>query len=192
MASDKIDAILNYWFEGVNDEITIDKKALPFKKWFLKNQKVDEEIRERFESDLTKAADGEYKVWEESAKGRLALIILYDQFSRNMYRDTPRMYAYDALALDLTLRSIDQGQDQEVSLIQRTFVYMPLMHFEDSSLQQLSVKCFTDLVEESKAKAPINTHYYEGTLKYAQAHHDTVVEFGRFPHRDAILNRVIN
>lgn len=189
MVMDRIDIILNYWFEDVDDATSINKKVLPFKKWFIKDEKIDDEIREQFELDLTKAADGEYKDWEESAKGRLALIILYDQFSRNIYRDTPRMYAYDALALDLTLRSIDRGYDYELSLIQRTFVYMPLMHFEDPTLQQLSVKCFTDLVEESKTKAPINTHYYESTLKHAQAHHDTVIEFGRFPHRDAILNR---
>ncbi|MCK5180691.1 MAG: DUF924 family protein, partial [Candidatus Omnitrophica bacterium] len=104
---DKIDIILNYWFEGVNDATAIDKKALPFAKWFIKDKKLDEEIREQFESDLMKAADGEYKDWEGSAKGHLALILLYDQFSRNIYRDTPRMYAYDALALDLTLRTID-------------------------------------------------------------------------------------
>jgi len=180
---------LNYWFEGVNDSTLINKKALPFKKWFIKDKKVDEGIREQFEPDLTKAADGEHKDWEESAKGRLALIILYDQFSRNMYRDMPRMYAYDALALNLTLRTIDQRRDYELSLIQRVFLYMPLMHFEDPTLQQLSVRCFTNLVEESKAKTPDNTHYYEYTLKYAREHHDTVIRFGRFPHRDAILNR---
>ena len=188
---DKIDIILNYWFEGVNDATAIDKKALPFAKWFIKDKKLDEEIREQFESDLMKAADGEYKDWEGSAKGHLALILLYDQFSRNIYRDTPRMYADDALALDLTLRTIDQGWDQELSLIQRTFVYVPLMHFEDPTLQQLSVKYFTGLVELSKVKTSGNMHYYESTLKYAREHHDTVVRFGRFPHRDAILNRTI-
>ncbi|MCK4881905.1 MAG: DUF924 domain-containing protein [Candidatus Omnitrophica bacterium] len=186
---DKIDLILDYWFEGVSDATAIDKKSSPFKKWFIKDEQVDDEIRERFEADLTKAADGEYKDWEGSARGRLALILLYDQFSRNIYRDMPRMYAYDALALDLTLRSIDQQWDRELSLIQRTFLYMPLMHFEDPTLQQLSVKCFTGLVEESKAKIPANTHYYEYSLKYAKGHYDTVLQFGRFPHRDAILNR---
>jgi uncharacterized protein (DUF924 family) len=188
---DRTDIILNYWFEGVNDATAIDREALPFRKWFIKNQKVDEEIRERFEGDLMKAAEGEYKDWEQSAKGRLALILLYDQFSRNIYRSTPRMYAYDALALNLALKTVDQGWDNELPLIQRTFVYMPLMHFEDPTLQQLSVKCFTGLVQESKTKNPENTHYYEGTLKYAQEHRDTVVEFGRFPHRDAILNRLV-
>ncbi len=189
---DKTDIILDYWFESVNDTMAIDRKALPFKKWFIKDQRIDEEIRAQFEGDLTKAAEGEYKDLEGSAKGRLALVLLYDQFSRNIYRDTPRMYAYDALALDLTLRTVDQGWDHELPLIQRTFLYMPLMHFEDSTLQKLSVKCFTGLVEESKAKNPANTYYYEYTLKYAQEHHDTVIQFGRFPHRDTILNRSVD
>jgi len=186
---DRIDIILDYWFHGVDDTTAIDKNALPFKKWFKKDAKVDEEIRQQFESDLVKAAQGECKDWEDSAKGRLALILLYDQFSRNMYRDTERMYAYDALALELTLRTINQGGEQDLSLIQKTFLYMPLMHFEDPKLQQLSVECFKKLVEESKIKNPRNTHYYQYNLKYAQEHHDTVARFGRFPHRDAILKR---
>ena len=169
--------------------MTIDKKALPFKKWFTKDKKVDEEIRWQFELDLAKAADGEYKDWEGLTKGRLALILLYDQFSRNMYRDTERMYAYDALALELTLRTMGQKLEGGLSLIQRTFLYMPLMHFEDLKLQQLSVQCFAKLVEESKVKNPNNTHYYEYNLKYAREHCATVVQFGRFPHRDTILGR---
>jgi len=107
-----------------------------------------------------------------------------------MYRDTARMYAYDALALELTLRTMNQGCEHDLSLIQRAFLYMPLMHFEDLKLQKLSVERFKKLVEESKVKNPGNTHYYEYNLKYAKGHHDTVARLGRFPHRDAILKRV--
>lgn len=192
MSMERIEAILDYWFCGVDDSTAIDKKALPFRKWFTKNKDIDEEIHRQFESDLTRAADGKYKDWENSTKGRLALILLYDQFSRNMYRDTERMYAYDALALELVLRTMSQKREGDLSLIQRVFLYMPLMHFEDVKLQQLSVQCFSRLVEESKSKSPANTHYYEYSLKYAQEHHDTIVKSGRFVHRDAILKRSVD
>ena len=187
----KIDTILDYWFEGVDDKTKIDVKNMPFKKWFIKNEKMDEEIRRQFESDILAAADGQYKGWEDTARGRLALIILFDQFSRNMYRDTAQMYAYDPLALKLTLGALGQDKEQELLLIERTFLYMPLMHSEDLKRQQLSLKCFSRLVAESKVKNPDNMHYYEYTLKYAQEHHDTVAQSGRFPHRDSILSRVV-
>ena len=189
MSGEKIKEILSYWFHGIDDQTPADRNTLPFKKWFLKDEKVDEEIRRLFEADLTKASQGAYKNWEESVEGRLALILLYDQFSRNMYRGMEKMYAFDALAVELTLRTVDQGKDRGLMLIQRAFLYLPLMHFEDLALQQMSVDFYTKLVEESKVKNPGNTPYYEYTLKYAQEHYDTIEEFGRFPHRDAILKR---
>jgi len=189
MSPDRINAILEYWFEGIDDSTAIDVKECPFKKWFLKDEKVDQDIREQFESDLIKAGAGEYKKWEETLQGRLALIILFDQFTRNMYRDTENMYAYDAIALELTQRTITDGTDKDLMLIERAFFYLPLMHSEDVGLQQQSVKCFTKLVEEVKANSGDNADYYEYSLKYAKEHHDTIAEHGRFPHRDAILNR---
>ena len=186
---DRINIILNYWFHGIDDQTPADRKALPFRKWFVKDEEVDWEIRKLFETDLAKAAQGEYKHWEHSPEGRLALVLLYDQFSRNMFRGTEQMYAYDALALELTLRTISQRKDREFMLIERAFLYLPLMHFEDLKPQQMSVDCFTQLVEESKIKAPGNTSYYEYTLKYAREHHDTIAKYGRFPYRDGILKR---
>jgi len=188
---DRRETILQYWFEGVDDSTAIDIKNYPFKKWFIEDEKVDQEICQQFKGDLLKAAEGEYKEWKDSPRGRLALIILFDQFSRNIFRDTEKMYAYDALALALTLQVVDQGKDQELMLIERAFLYLPLMHFEDIKLQKRSVECFTKLVEEIKIKNADNVHYYEYSLKHAKEHHDIVAKFGRFPHRDVILNRVI-
>jgi len=191
MSTDRVRSILDFWFEGINDSTAINIKNDPFKKWFVEDAKVDQAIRQQFEGNLLKAAEGKYKDWEGTSQGRLALIILFDQFSRNIYRDTEQMYAYDALALELALRTIDQGKDQELMLIERAFLYLPLMHFEDVTLQQLSVENFTKLVEEARAKNADNIHYYEYSLKHAKEHHDTVAEHGRFPHRDGILNRNI-
>jgi len=185
----KIDKILDYWFEGVDDSTAIDIKNTPFKKWFIKDEKIDQDIREEFESDLIKAGAGEYKKWEETLQGRLALTILFDQFTRNMYRDTINMYAYDAVAVELTQCTIKEDTDKDLMHIERAFIYLPLMHSEDVKLQKQSVECFTKLVEDAKVSNADNVHYYEYSLKHAKEHHDTVVEFGRFPHRDAILNR---
>ena len=99
--------IIDFWFEGINDATVIKNNELPFRKWFIKDARFDEEIRQRFEPDLQKAFDGGYAQWENSPRGRMALIILYDQFSRNMYRDTEKMYAYDSVALDLVFRKMN-------------------------------------------------------------------------------------
>ena len=153
--------ILDFWFEGVGDAVPVEKNANPFKKWFARNEKFDQQIRGRFEADLMKARRGDYKDWEAGPGGRLALILLFDQFSRNMYRGTPQMYAADAPALDLTLRSIKEKIDQRLALIERVFFYLPLEHAENLKMQQLCLQYFEDLVRESREKYPHNTAYYQ-------------------------------
>ncbi len=149
--------ILAFWFEGVDDSTPIDKGKRPFNKWFKTSKALDQEIRERFEPDLDSALIGEYKKWEESTQGALTLILLYDQFPRNMYRATPRMYTGDTLARGLTLRLTMERKERALKLIEGTFIYMPLMHAEDLESQKLSVQCFAGLAEESKKKNPDNT-----------------------------------
>lgn len=186
---DKAEQILQFWFEGIDDNTPAGGQSNPFKKWFMKDEQFDRTIKERFEADIIKARWGAFKSWESSATGRLALIILYDQFPRNMFRNTSRMFENDPLALDLTLRSFQDGQDQDLLLIQRIFMYMPLMHAEQRKIQELAVKYFGILVEEAKQKVPLNVRYYANSLKYAQQHCDIVQRFGRFPHRNKILQR---
>lgn len=187
---DKIQAILQFWFEGVDDSTPIDKGKRPFSKWFKAGKALDQEIRERFEVDLDSAILGECKAWEKSAQGALALILLYDQFTRNIYRDTPRMYASDALARELTLRLTTGRKERALNLVERVFVYMPLMHAEDIRAQGLSVGYFAELAGESREKNPGNTHYYSYSLEYANRHHAIIRRFGRFPHRNKILGRI--
>lgn len=186
---DKIQAILQFWFEGVDDSTPIDKGKRPFSKWFKAGTALDREMRERFEGDLDSALIGECRAWEESAQGALALVLLCDQFTRNIYRDTPRMYTADALARELTLRLTTGRKERALDLIERVFVYMPLMHAEDIRAQRLSVGYFTELVEESGKKNPANTHYYSYSLDYANRHHAIIKRFGRFPHRNKISGR---
>ena len=181
--------VLNFWFSGINDNGPIDKKDPSVKRWFVKDARFDEEIRRRFEGDLVKASRGEYRDWETTAAGRLALVIMLDQFSRNLYRGLPRMYAADPAALELTRRSIKEGMDKNLFLIERVFFYMPLMHAEDARAQEESLEYFGGLLKESHARSSQNTPYFEYTFLYAQKHYEIIARFGRFPHRNAVLNR---
>ncbi len=183
------DAILQFWFHSLTDATPIDKKSPPASLWFNGGRKFDDEIRQKFEGVWRQAKGGGRKEWESSVQGRLALIILFDQFPRNMFRNTPQAFETDALALELTSRSIKEGTDKKLALIERVFLYMPFMHVEDLPAQEEGVRCFQNLVEESKTKAPHNMHYFEYNLSFARRHHDIIAQFGRFPHRNAILKR---
>lgn len=185
----KTEEILQFWFMGATDETTADRKKAPFSNWFKKDKKFDDEIKQRFEGDILNAGKGKYSAWEEDIRGRLALIILFDQFTRNIYRNTAHMYACDAQALALTLRSLADGQIEQLELIERTFLLMPLMHTEDLAHQKLSVRSFQALAEAAKTKCPHNVAYYEYSLNYAVQHRNIVAKFGRFPHRNVILGR---
>jgi len=188
-SSDRIIEIIHFWFEGIGDGTIIDNKITPFSKWFTKNPQFDHLIQKRFEVDLKNAAEGNYTAWEQSMRGRLALILLFDQFSRNMYRNTPSMFAYDDRALALSLKSIQEKKDKDLLLIQRVFLYMPLQHAEDLSVQKLSLRCFQRLLDDSRTVNPTNAAYFKYNYTYAQKYFEIIERFGRFPHRNAILNR---
>ncbi len=181
--------ILDYWFEGIGDETSIDKKKSPFNKWFAKSARIDQKIRMRFEPVLIQAKRGDLRSLEKTARGRLALVILYDQFSRNIYRDTPRMYASDPQAIELTLRSIEDQMDRQLQCIERVFLYTPLMHAEDRQLQALALKHFQDLTKMIAQRYPFNAAYYQYTFGFVKNYYDIILRFGRFPHRNRILKR---
>ncbi len=187
---DQIKKILDFWFQGLNDDSRLDRRSVILKRWFSKNDRFDAEIRENFEKDVLDAVEGKWQHLQTTLTGKLALILLFDQFSRNIYRNTPRMFAFDPLALSLTLETIRSEEERMLPLIQRLFFYMPLMHAEDVDVQKLSVQCFQGLVIESKKFHVINTDYYEYTLGFARRHHDIIEKFQRFPHRNTILNRI--
>src|SRR5690606_34149189 len=124
--------------------------------------------------------------WLDTARGRLAVLILLDQFSRNMFRDTPRMYAYDDHALRIAVEGIERGHDRELPTFHRAFVYLPLMHAEDLAMQERQVEQFEALLASSP---PELRSACENFLHFAKLHRDIVARFGRFPHRNAILGR---
>ena len=157
--------ILDFWF----NELTP-------KQHFVKDAVLDESIRARFCATLEAAARCELWQWRTSAAGRLAEIIVLDQFSRNVYRDTPRAFAQDALALVLAQELVASGLDTSLPPAQRAFAYMPYMHSESALVHQQAVALFTALGNENN-------------LSFEQRHQAIITRFGRYPHRNAILGR---
>jgi len=185
----KIDEILEFWFQGMKDSESFSDRQSTMKRWFMKDDAFDKGIKDEFEEDIIRAKEGTYKDWEKEARGRLALFILFDQFTRNVYRNDAKMYETDPLAIDLSVRTIKEGMDQDLQFIERVFVYMPLMHSEELARQEQCVEVLTKLVEDSKKACPQNTETYSYNLEYAIKHLEVIRQFNRFPHRNKILGR---
>ena len=157
--------VLSFWFEEITP-----------KHWFKKDDGFDETIRLRFEPTVTVALSGQLEDWANTAKGCLALIILVDQFTRNIYRDTPRAFIGDQMALALSLHCLNRKFIMHKDRNWRHFMLMPMMHSEDLCVQDRSLPLFKSLTTQ-------RTH------EYAVKHRDVIARFGRFPHRNAILGR---
>lgn len=147
---------------------------------------TDELVRERFGDMTQAAAAGQLAAWESGPRRRLALILLLDQFSRNIYRGTAQAFAQDRHALSLTLSGMQVGADATLDPVERIFFYMPLTHAEDADVQEEGIAAFRRLREE--APAELNT-MFEASLDSATEHRDIVRRFGRFPHRNRVLGR---
>ena len=176
--------LLDYWFGSETDDARLAAQQAAL--WWGKSPATDADIRTRFAPLLPKAEAGALDSWRDSAEGLLALILLTDQFPRNSYRDTARAFAFDRMALQLTLQGLSAGQDQMLSPIRRVFFYLPLEHAEDSAHQAHSVQLFrtlADTVPDSQQTV------FAGFADYAQRHQAILARFGRFPHRNALLGR---
>ncbi len=145
--------------------------------WWEKDADLDAEIRSCFEILYERAAAGGLADWEETARGALALVIVLDQFPRNMFRDSPRAFATDARARAVANRAVERGNDQGLGAEERLFLYIPFEHSED-------------LADQDRAVALIETLGDQGFTDYAHRHRDIIARFGRFPHRNRILGRV--
>jgi uncharacterized protein (DUF924 family) len=192
-------AILEYWFGALTDASPLDRETEPFRtcyaRWYGKSPAIDEEIRARFQPALTAVTregstwDQQLEAWRRQPKGLLALVLLLDQLPRNMFRDTPAMYEHDPLALAVTTTAIAAYENTDLSLVERMFLHVPLMHVENVTLQELMLARFRSLVSLARERSPHNVRFFELALGYAERHLDVVRRFGRFPHRNAILGR---
>ncbi len=145
-------------------------------RWWEKDEAFDRTIRSRFLAIYEAAARGELAVFEESAEGALALVILLDQFPRNMFRGSPRAFTTDPLARAAASRALARGFDQATDATMRTFFYMPFMHSEFIADQDRCVRLYEALGDAER-------------LKHATVHRDIIARFGRFPHRNRTLGR---
>ncbi len=182
----RIDDILDFWFGSADGPITGQLPEDQPSMWFSGGPQVDETIEERFGEDIEKALDGAYDDWADNPSGRLALILLLDQFTRNVYRGTAQAFSGDPKALSLTLDGLDQRQDVELDPIGRVFFYMPLEHAEELGHQQRCVdlmKSLTNEVDDPRRAL------FKGFYDYAIDHQDIIERFGRFPHRNPLLDR---
>ena len=161
----KPDSILHFWFTELTPTLPLADAAA-----------LDGTVRTRFGATLEAAARCELFAWRTTPEGRLAEVLVLDQFSRNVYRDTPQAFAQDALALALAQELVASGQDRSLPLAQRSFAYMPYMHSESALVHTQAVALFAQLG-------------LEDTLRFEQRHQAIIERFGRYPHRNAILGR---
>lgn len=178
--------ILDFWFGGLKDgEVPVRDRS---RIWWAKDLTIDEYIRQNFESDLIKAVEGDLQEWEKTPAGTLALVILLDQFSRNVYRDKPEAFSQDSTALEIAVRGIQKGYDKVLHPVMRLFFYMPFMHSEDIEMQNRSLELFRSLEKEFRSP-PELAEMLTGSRDYAEKHYAIVERFGRYPHRNRILGR---
>lgn len=180
----RIDTILSFWFDDSRNDPQRALEMVP--RWFMSDPELDATIRDQFGALYQEAIAGELVAWEQTARGSLALIILLDQFSRNMFRGQPKAFAEDASAQRLCLDGIEQKLDEQLGPVECGFFYMPLQHAENAYLQEVSVQRYEQLLQQSE---PAWRPLLQDMLDYAHEHRDIIHRFGRFPHRNAILGR---
>jgi uncharacterized protein (DUF924 family) len=183
----EIEQVIEFWFGSDLNDPGLAKRQSSL--WWQKNPQTDALIRQKFADGLQGLTRGDYDHWLESPKGRLAAIIVADQFSRNMYRDTARAFAQDELVLSWCLDGMALKQDIELPFICRVFFYMPLEHAESREMQELSMKKFTELAELANQESVENSDTFIGFVDFAERHRQVIQQFGRYPHRNSILKR---
>ena len=169
-------AILDFWFGRKGDKGYGEFRD----EWFQQDTEFDERIRDLFLEDYERAVRGEYDDWQEKPQSCLALVILLDQFPRNLFRGDRQTYATDNAALEVSREAVQKGIDQKLPPFQRHLLYMPFMHSEDAGDQRRSIELFRKLAAADAGP---------DIMEFAEGHQDTVERFGRFPHRNVLLGR---
>lgn len=175
--------VLRAWFD-TDDAAAINAPLMD--RWFKPDPALDASLRARFGAHIDDGARGALAAWEETPAGALALVVLLDQFSRNVHRGSARTYAADPAALSLAARMVARGDDRRVAWLARPFVYLPFEHAESLPAQDRAVELFTALAAEApEGFAPLGANL----LDYAHKHRAVIARFGRFPHRNDEVGR---
>jgi uncharacterized protein (DUF924 family) len=186
MADARIDDVIRFWFGAAGDS-----PDARMQRWFRPDPAFDAEIRTRFGALVDEAAAGKLTGWPATARGALALVLVLDQFPRNIFRGTARAFAHDPQALEAARSAIAEGHDRELGFLERMFLLLPFEHSEDRATQEESVAAYAALHAEAVAAgAPAGElQTLAGALDYAHRHKAIIDRFGRYPHRNAILER---
>jgi uncharacterized protein (DUF924 family) len=182
--NDQIEDVLDFWFGELNELGCSSPEHR--KRWWTKSDAVDEAIKAHFFSDYEAIVAGDREAWRNTARGTLAYIIVLDQFSRNMFRGTPDMFAADELAREACCEGLDAGFDAELEFDERVFFYLPLEHSESLGDHQRCLEIFTGLLDRAPEPLKADAKNY---LDYAKGHQAIVERFGRYPHRNQTLGR---
>ncbi|KAK0105017.1 hypothetical protein ONS95_004614 [Cadophora gregata] len=174
-----INRTISYWFDGPN----------PMQKWFQGGASIDQEIREQFLPLVERARAHELTSWTQEPRGSLALIVLLDQFPRNLYRGSPLSYSSDSMALDVAAKGIAKGHHKEVTNLQMQPFYLPLMHHENLVSQIAATSFYESLITRCESDPELQ-EWIKMSLGYAERHRDCILKFGRFPSRNEILGRI--
>lgn len=180
----RIERVLSFWFK--ERTMTAPQIDARMDTWFGEDAAFDHEIEQIFADDIKRASQGKLTHWGETARGRLALILLIDQFRRNVHRGSAAAFSHDKLALKLCVEGAMRQMDNELTPIERVFFYMPLQHAESRRVQEKSVAIYERL---ANAVSATYRETFETVLQFAELHRDIVERFGRFPHRNTLLGR---
>ncbi len=180
----RIDAILSFWFK--EQALTAPQIDRRMDIWFGEDPVFDHEIEKEFAGEVTMACNGQLDHWGAKPRGRLALIILIDQFRRNIYRNSAKAFSMDKLALKLCVQGAMEKKDKGLSAIEKVFFYMPLQHAESAKVQAKSVELYNRLADSVSATLK---ETFMTIAQFAELHKDIIDQFGRFPHRNKLLNR---
>ncbi len=176
--------VIGFWFGALDGDGM--PAAAASQRWFDGGEAFDEEIRRRFGALVDAALDGGVTGWEAEPRGRLALVIALDQFTRNLFRGDARSYAGDARALALARDAVATGLDAQLQPVERIFLYLPFEHAEDPAAQERSCALFAALAEDAPEAGRA---FFEISSEHAERHRAAIARFGRFPARNAALGR---
>ena len=176
--------VLDFWFAGAEDSPEV--AAARGKVWFSSSDQMDAEIRERFGERVRAAVRGELDSWRSTPRGTVALVLLLDQFTRNVFRGTAEAFSADAAALEAARSLIDSGRDEELPWVYRAFLHLPFEHSEDVEDQRRCVELCRAAAQEAPAEW---RELMAGYIQWAEDHLAVVERFGRFPHRNQVLGR---
>lgn len=173
---ERAQTVLDFWFGASGTPEHGTSRA----EWFKKDDAFDAEIKEQFMGDYEAARDGAYDLWGDEAYGALALLVLLDQFPRNLFRDDPRAFATDEKALRIAQAMVARGGDKSLTKEEQFFVYLPYEHAEDLAMQERCLRLTAAMPQGTGENSPYH---------WAKKHRDVIAKFGRFPHRNKILGR---